>query len=124
MKKSRKLLTVPDANCSLADQSGCCLKNPVGAVGAVGSHAPHRPKEFAMKKGKLSQAVMSAKGRPKKHAAIRIRLGKDEAGTQFLEIRSGERTAIIAATDLLLARRELAAKLIAQGVPVFDHRTL
>jgi len=78
-----------------------------------------------MKKNKLSPAVMSAKDRVKKNTAIRtkdrekhdtafrIRLGKDEAGTQFLEIRFRERRAIIAATDLLLTRRELAAKLIA-----------
>jgi hypothetical protein len=80
---------------------------------------------------------MSANRRPKKHAAIltedrdkkqdtafRIRLGKDAAGMQYLEVRCGERKAIIAATDLLLARRELAAKLITQGVLVSGHRKL
>jgi Domain of unknown function (DUF927) len=78
-----------------------------------------------MKKGKLSRAVIPDKDRPKKpDTAFRIRLGKDAAGMQYLEVRCGERTAIIAATDLLLARRELAAKLITQGVPVSGHGKL
>ena len=55
-----------------------------------------------MKKGKLSRDIIRAKDHDKKQeTAFRIQLGKDDAGMQILEIRSGERTAIIAATDLL-----------------------
>ena len=62
-EKSRKLLAVIDANCSVADQIAGASKNLVGAVGAVGSHPPRRSEgESVMKKDKLSRAVMNRHG--------------------------------------------------------------
>ena len=78
-----------------------------------------------MKKGKLSRDVIRAKDRDKKQdTAFRIRLGKDDAGMQILEIRSGERTAIIAATDLLPPLKQVSEKLLAQGMPVLQRQRL
>ena len=114
-----------DANYSVAEQIRLLPQKSVGAVGAVGSPPTKHEKGFVMKKGKLSRDVIRAKDRDKKQdTAFRIQLGKDDAGMQILEIRSGERTAIIAATDLLPPLKQVSEKLLAQGMPVLQRQRL
>src|SRR5215218_1795624 len=63
----------------------------------------------------------SAKRPDPSDSAFAIRVGKDVAGTQYLEIRSGERTAMIVASDILLPSKQLADKLLAQRMPVLTR---
>jgi Domain of unknown function (DUF927) len=56
--------------------------------------------------------------------AYNVRAGRDAAGTRYLEIKSGRQTAVITATDLLLPPKQLAEKLLAQGLVLLDHGKL